>query len=111
MSAGEVAGILRNSDLNAVSGPMTTNRYRGSNGMVEVDFVNDVAVAVRQMPSASGGALRKGLSEAEVEQLAGKPTSSAPNGQMVTKKYNWQEGVLEADFFNGVLVAYRTSSK
>jgi hypothetical protein len=28
-----------------------------------------------------------------------------------SSRYNWQDGILEADFFNGVLVAYRTSSK
>jgi hypothetical protein len=76
-----------------------------------VDFVNDIAVEVRQLPAAGKGSLRKGLSVEEVEQLAGKPTRSTINGQIVTNKYNWQDGILEADFFNGVLVGYRTSSR
>jgi hypothetical protein len=63
-----------------------------------------------EVAAAAGGSLRKGLSETEVEQMAGKPTSSVPNGQTVTKKYDWQDGVLEADFHSGILVDYRTSS-
>ena len=60
--------------------------------------------------SSSTAQVRKGMSVEEVEQLAGKPTRSTTNNQVTTNKYNWQGGILEADFFNGVLVGYRTSS-
>ena len=111
MSAADVVGIVGAPSSSTTNGPVTTNRYRSASGTLEVDFVNDVAVGVRQLPASTGGSLRKGLLVAEVEQLAGKPIASTPNGQMLTNKYNWQDGVLEADFFNGVLVGYRTSSK
>ncbi len=29
---------------------------------------------------------------------------------MTTKKYRWRDGVLEADYVNGVMVGYRTAS-
>jgi hypothetical protein len=57
------------------------------------------------------GSVRKGMTLEEVEQLAGKPMSSSRKDQMMTNRYNWDGGVLEADFFNEVLVAYRISSK
>ncbi len=70
-----------------------------------------VTVTQASYSSAGKGNLRKGLSIEEVEQLAGKPIGSTTNGQILTNKYTWEDGVLEADFFNGVLVGYRTSSK
>lgn len=69
------------------------------------------AVDVRQPPAGGNGNLRKGMSMEEVGQLAGKPISSSAKNQLLTNKYHWQDGILEADFFNGVLVGYRTSSK
>jgi hypothetical protein len=62
-------------------------------------------------PAAARGSMRKGLTLEEVEQTAGKPISSSRKDQMLTNRYNWDGGVLEADFFNEVLVAYRISSK
>ena len=111
MSAADVAAVVGPPSSSTTNGPVTTNRYRSPSGTLEVELVNDVVVGTRQNPAATGGSVRKGLSLAEVEQLAGKPTASSPNGQMLTNKYNWQDGVLEADFFNGVLVGYRTSSR
>ena len=111
MSAEEVERVAGQATSIRSNGPITTSRYSGPDGSIEVDFVNDVAVEVRQLPAAGKGTLRKGLSVEEVEQLAGKPIRSRINGQLVTNEYNWQDGVLEADFFNGVLVGYRTSSK
>src|SRR5262249_50657348 len=67
MSSTEVAAILGSSTSNIVNGAVTTNRYHGATGAIEVDFVNDVAVAVRKIPSTGSNALRKGLSEADVE--------------------------------------------
>jgi hypothetical protein len=61
--------------------------------------------------AASHGTLHKGLTLEEVEQLAGKPMSSSRKDQMMTNRYRWEDGVLEADFFNDVLVGYRISSK
>ena len=111
MSVDDVAGVAGTPTSNRNNGPITTNRYRTSGGSVEVDFVNDIAVDVRQVPTTGKTSLRKGLSVEEVEQLAGKAIGSITKNQMVTNKYHWEDGVLEADFFNGVLVAYRTSSK
>ena len=62
-------------------------------------------------PTAGHSSLRKGLTLEEVEQMAGKPISSSRKDQMLTNRYRWEDGVLEADFFNEVLVAYRISSK
>jgi hypothetical protein len=111
MSLAEVTEIVGTPGSKVTKGPITTNRYRTASGTLEVDFVNDVAVGVRQLVASSGQGLRKGLSVSEVEQLAGKPISSRMTNQLLTNKYDWQDGILEADFFNGVLVAYRTSSK
>jgi hypothetical protein len=107
MSPDEIAGIAGAPTSSKSAGPITTRRYKS----VEVDFVNDVAVDVRQLSSGGKGSLHKGMAIEEVEQLAGKPTGSITKNQIITNKYNWQDGVLEADFFNGVLVGYRTSSK
>lgn len=111
MSMEDVAGVAGAPTSSKSSGPITTNRYRHPSGPLEVDFVNEVAVDVRQLSASGSGNLRKGMSVEEVEQVAGKPRSSSTKNQVLTNTYNWQDGMLEADFFNGVLVAYRTASK
>jgi hypothetical protein len=111
MSSDDVAGLAGTPTSSKTNGPVTTNRYRGATGSLEVDFMNDIAVDVRQLPTAGKGALHKGMTIEEVAQLAGKPIGSARKDQMVTNRYNWEDGVLEADFYNEVLVAYRTSSR
>jgi len=111
MSSDDVAGVAGAPTSSKTSGAITRNRYSSANGALEVDFVNDVAVDIRQPQTAGKGSLRKGLSLEEVEQLAGKPIGSTRKAEILTNKYNWEDGVLDADFFNGVLVAYRTSSK
>lgn len=68
-----------------------------------------VSTTSAAQPSASG-LPRKGMSPEDVERLAGKPTSSKTVGQIVTHSYSWPDGVLEADFYNGVLVGYRIKS-
>jgi hypothetical protein len=85
------------------------------------EFPASVMAAARERSPAPGGGsggaasasaqVHKGMSLEEVEGLAGKPIGSTSNGQLTTNKYNWQDGILEADFFNGVMVGYRTSSK
>lgn len=57
------------------------------------------------------GQPRKGMSVEELEEIAGKPVASSSKNQVTTRKYQWQGGILEADFFEGVLVRYRTSSE
>lgn len=112
MSADEVAALAGSPVSTSVNSPgVTTNRYRDATGSMEVDFVKDVAVEVRHLPTGGHGSVRKGLTLEEVEQLAGKPISSSKKDQMLTNRYNWEGGVLEAEFFNEVLVAYRISSK
>ncbi len=54
--------------------------------------------------------LRKGMLEEDVEAVAGKPIGETTAGPMTTKKYRWREGVLEADYVNGVMVGYRIAS-
>ena len=66
-----------------------------------------VAGVVAARPAA---AIHKGMSLEEVEQMAGQPFEMKTNGPVTTHKYHWQDGVLEADFVNGVLVAYRIGS-
>jgi hypothetical protein len=68
------------------------------------------AASSETISSSAGTTVRKGMSTEEVERIAGKPIGSKSNGQMITNDYKWQGGNLEADFFNGVLVAYRISS-
>jgi hypothetical protein len=111
MSGSEVAEAVGAPVGTATNGQIVSRRYRSAGGAYEVDFVNDVAVAVRAMSTSSGPTLKKGLTLSEVEQIAGQPTASTTNDKIVTNKYNWQDGVLEADFYSGVLVAYRISSK
>jgi hypothetical protein len=111
MSSDDVAGVTGTPTSSKSNGPITTNRYHGANGSIDVDFFNDVVVDVRQVGANRSGSLRKGMSMEEVGQLAGKPISSSAKNQLLTNKYHWQDGILEADFYNGVLVGYRTSSK
>ncbi|HEV7703717.1 MAG TPA: hypothetical protein VGO46_05455 [Gemmatimonadaceae bacterium] len=79
-----------------------------------VEAAAPVAVAQQAtpeaVPAAGAGTIRKGMSTEDVEHLAGKPIGTKTNGQLLTNDYKWQGGSLEADFFNGVLVAYRISS-
>ena len=108
MSGAEIEKLLGAARATATNGPVETRSYAG----FEVDYVNDVAVDVRKHAAgaSSGAAIRKGMSPQEVEAVAGKPIDTKTNGQVTTHKYRWQDGTLEADFFNGVLVAYRTNS-
>jgi hypothetical protein len=68
MSSAEVTGALGAASSKSTSGPVTTNRYSTASGTVEVDFVNEVAVAVRQLGASSRQSLHKGLSTSEVQQ-------------------------------------------
>lgn len=92
------------------NGQLTTSRYTMHSGAVEIDFFNGVAVDVRSRSSTAPGSVRKGMSLLEVEALTGKPSATSTNGQITTNKYRWQDGQLEADFVNGVLVGYRIAS-
>lgn len=96
----------------ATSGQITTNTYKATSGSgtIEVDYYNGVAVDVRQVAAAASGTIHKGMDVSEVERLAGKPFETKTNGAITTQKYHWQGGVLEGDFVNGVLVAYRITS-
>ena len=69
------------------------------------------AAATPAASANSSQSLHKGMSLEEVEQIAGKPIVSVMKDPIMTRKYKWQGGILEADFFNGVLVAYRTASE
>lgn len=60
--------------------------------------------------SESAMQLRKGMLEEDVESVAGKPIGESTAGPMTTKKYRWRDGVLEADYVNGVMVGYRIAS-
>jgi len=96
----------------STNGQVTTNVYRAASGSgtVEVDYFNGVAVDVRQRQAAPSTGIRKGMSLDEVEGIAGKPLDTKSNGPVNTRRYRWQDGVLEADFVNGVLVGYRIAS-
>jgi hypothetical protein len=93
-----------------LNGPVATSRYSLATGEIEIDSFNGVVVDVRKRVATTSGSIRKGMSVEEVEAIAGKPQASSMDGQVTTNKYHWQEGVLEADFFNGVLVSYRIVS-
>jgi hypothetical protein len=112
LSAEEVQKILGVPVSSSTNGQVTTNVYRAASGSgtAEVDYFNGVAVDVRQRQAAASTGIRKGMSLDEVERLAGKPFDKKGNGPVTTHKYRWQDGVLEADFVNGVLVAYRIVS-
>jgi hypothetical protein len=104
-----IAGAPLSSTAN---GPITTSTYKSpsGSGSVQVDYYNGVAVDVRQVAEQSQAAIRKGMGMADVERLAGAPFATSNNGGVMTKKYHWQGGTLEADYVNGVLVGYRISS-
>jgi len=112
LSAEEVQKILGVPVSTSTNGPVTTNVYRAASGSgtVEVDYLNGVAVDVRQRQAAPSTGIRKGMSLDDVERVAGKPIDTKTNGPVTTNKYRWQDGVLEADFVNGVLVGYRIVS-
>jgi hypothetical protein len=112
LSAEEVQKLLGVPVSSATNGQVTTSVYRAASGSgtVEVDYFNGVAVEVRQRPAAASTGVRKGMSLDEVEHIAGKPFDTKSNGPVTTHKYRWQDGVLEADFVNGVLVGYRIVS-
>lgn len=82
-----------------------------SGGIVDVDYFNDVAVDVRGRAAATTGTIRKGMTVAELEAVNRRVFESRTTADVTTNKYHWQDGILEADFFNGVLVAYRITSK
>lgn len=93
------------------NGSVQTRAYTAKAGNeIEVDFYNGVAVEVRKRASLGVGTVRKGMTLSEVEAVAGRAVDSKPNGGVTTNRYRWQEGILEADFYNGVLVAYRITS-
>ncbi len=111
-SAEDIQKVLGVPVSSSTNGPVTTSVYRAASGAgsVEVDYFNGVAVDVRQRQAAASTGIRKGMSLDEVERVAGKPFDKKSNGPVTTHKYRWQDGVLEADFVNGVLVAYRIVS-
>ena len=113
LSAEEVQRALGAPVSSSTNGQITTSVYKAASGSgtVEVDFFNSVAVDVRQRSPAPSATIHKGMGLAEVEQIAGKPFESKNNGPVTTNKYRWQDGVLEGDFVNGVLVGYRIVSK
>jgi hypothetical protein len=80
-------------------------------GMVAKTTEHASVIAVSAGSSSAPGQLRKGMSIEELEEMAGKPMTSSTKNQVATRKYHWQGGILEADFFNGILVAYRMSSE
>ncbi len=112
LSADEVQKILGVPVSSSTNGQVTTSAYRAASGSgtVEVDYFNGVAVDVRQRQAAPSTGIRKGMSLDEVEGIAGKPLDTKSNGPVNTRRYRWQDGVLEADFVNGVLVGYRIAS-
>ena len=108
----EVQSILGAPVSSSSNGPVVTIAYKAPGGasLVEVDYFNDVAVDVRQKPASAPGSIRKGMSVEELEGVAGKSFETKTNGPVTTNRYHWQDGILEADFVNGVLVAYRIAS-
>ncbi len=112
LSAEEVQRILGAPVSSSTNGQVTTSVYSAASGSgtVEVDYYSGIAVAVRQRQPGASGTIRKGMDLAEVERMAGSPFDSKSNGPVTTRKYHWQDGVLEADFMNGVLVAYHIVS-
>jgi hypothetical protein len=66
-------------------------------------------------PPPSAGAIRKGMTMAEVEESLGKPekTSNRSEGtlRVTTATYSRGDQVIAADFVEGVLIKYSISSK
>jgi len=110
MASDEIERRWGKASSSTTNGQITTSVYSLASGEIEVDSFNGVAVDVRKRMAVTGSSVRKGMSVADIEATAGKPLSTSVNGQVTTNKYRWQEGVLEADFFNGVLVGYRIVS-
>ena len=90
------------------AGPSAAEKAPVAEPVAEVVQVS--APGAAPAPAAAPAVLKKGMLEADVEAIAGKATASSTNGPVTTKKYRWQEAVLEADYVNGVMVAYRVSS-
>ena len=113
LSVQEVHKTLGAPVSTSANGQLTTEAYRAASGSgtIEVDYFNGVAVDVRQRQAAASTGIRKGMGLDEVEGVAGKPFETKSNGPVTTHKYHWQDGVLEGDFVNGVLVGYRIVSK
>ncbi len=111
MTVAEVAQLLGTPESSHTDGQVVSNRYPTSSGAFEVEFFRDVAVEVRSIARSSSESVRKGLSLAEVERTAGTATATSQDGPVVTNTYRWNGGKLQADFYNGVLVSYRTSSE
>jgi hypothetical protein len=66
-------------------------------------------------PGATGGAIRKGMTPAEVEDSLGKPdkTSNRMEGtlRVVTSTYSRGDQVVTAEFVEGVLIKYSIASR
>jgi hypothetical protein len=112
MTPDEVQGLAGKAISTATNWPsITTNRYRNGTGALEVDFTNDVAVEIRQVPLSRKDRPRKGLTVKQMKRLAGEPIASNRESQLLTNRYDWEGGILETQFMNGVLVAYRIISR
>jgi hypothetical protein len=68
-----------------------------------------------QAPAPGGGAIRKGMSMAEVEQSLGKPDKESLRNEgslrVVTATYSRGDQMITADFVEGILIKYSISSK
>jgi hypothetical protein len=111
MSTAEVERIAGKPVASTPRDKLLSNRYTSPDGEIQVDFYNDIAVSVKPVVEQPSGALHKGMSKSDVEAIAGAAVSSKVTDQVTTNTYDWHDGTLEADFFNGVLVGYRISSR
>ena len=80
MTADELERRWGKASSTVANGQITTNTYALASGAVEVDLFNGVAVDVRKRAAAPPNPIRKGMSIAEVEAVAGKPLSSNQPG-------------------------------
>lgn len=110
MASDEIERRWGKAASSTTNGQITTSVYSLASGEIEVDSFNGVVVDVRKRVASPAGSIRKGMVAAEIEAIAGKALSSTLNGPVTTTKYRWQDGVLEADYYNGVLVGYRIIS-
>ena len=66
-------------------------------------------------PPVSAGAIRKGMTAAEVEQALGKPDKSTNRNEgtlrVVTATFSRGDQLITADFVEGILIRYAISSK
>jgi hypothetical protein len=66
-------------------------------------------------PASGGGAIRKGMTMAEVEQSLGRPDKEVQRNEgslrVVTATYLRGDQIVTADFVEGVLIKYSISSK